>query len=107
VNSRRNWPRVAGAYTPPNSRAIPPDRITSRSSIQSAPAAIPATIEVSLPAGFTAAEATRVEPKQSNVTRSAINPDSPVCSASSITGTRPAHDTRFSSSNNGVLRDHA
>ena len=32
--------------------------------------------------------------------------DRPVCSASAITGTRPAHDTKFSSSNNGVARDH-
>ena len=58
VNSRRNWPSVAGAYTPPNSRGIPPERITSRSSMLSAPAAIPAMIEVSFPAGFAPAEAT-------------------------------------------------
>ena len=51
-------PNVAGAYTPPNSRFIPPARIRSRSSMQSAPAAIPAMIEVSFPAGFTPAEAT-------------------------------------------------
>ena len=59
VNSRSSWPSVAGAYTPPNSRPIPPQRITSRSSMQSAPAAIPAMIEVSFPAGFAPAEATR------------------------------------------------
>jgi hypothetical protein len=63
-------------------------------------------IEVSLPAGFTAAEATRVEFRRSNVTRWSINSDNPACSASAITGTRPAHDTRFSSSNTAVLRDH-
>jgi hypothetical protein len=42
----------------PNSRPIPPERITSRSSILSAPAAIPAITDMSLPAGFTQAEAT-------------------------------------------------
>jgi hypothetical protein len=68
----------------------------------SAPAAIPATIEVSLPAGFTAAEATLVA---LIATRPSINADRPACSASAITGTRPAHDTRFSSSNNGTARD--
>jgi hypothetical protein len=52
VNSRSNWLSVAGAYTSPNSRGIPPERITSRSSILSAPAAIPATIEVTFPAGW-------------------------------------------------------
>ena len=44
----------------------------------SAPAAIPAMIEVSFPAGFTPAETTRVEPSS---TRSAISSDSPACSA--------------------------
>lgn len=58
VNFRSNCPNVAGAYTPPNSRPIPPVRITPRSSILSAPAAIPAMIEVIFPAGFTAAERT-------------------------------------------------
>ena len=87
VNSRRNCPNVAGAYTPPNSRGIPPERITSRSSMLSAPAAIPAMIEVSLPAGFTPAEATRVEAEPRP--GSAISPDSPACSASAITGDQP------------------
>ena len=58
VNSRSSWPSVAGAYTPPNNRRMPPERITSRSSMQSAPAAIPAMIAVSFPAGFAPAEAT-------------------------------------------------
>ena len=102
VNSRRNWPSVAGAYTPPNSRGIPPERITSRSSMLSASAAIPAMIEVSFPAGFTPAEATldvRI------LTLSSINADKPARSASPISGARPAHDTRFSSSKTGVARD--
>jgi hypothetical protein len=55
----RNEPSVEGAYTPANTRGIPPCRITSRSSMLSAPAAMPATIEVSLPAGFTPVEGDR------------------------------------------------
>ena len=62
----------------------------------SAPAAMPATIEVIFPAGFTP-----VEGIGGSVicTASATRSCSPVPSASRITGTRPAHDTRFSSSN--------
>jgi hypothetical protein len=62
----------------------------------SAPAAIPAMIEVSLSVGFTAADLTLVA---LIATRSSISSDRLACSASAITGTRPAHDTRFSSSN--------
>ena len=94
---------MAGAYTCSNSRVIPPERITCRSSMLSAPAAIPAMIELSFPAGFTPAEATRVSP---SATRSAISCDSPACSANAITGTKPASDTRSSSSNSGVALDH-
>ena len=89
VNSRGNWPNVAQAYTPPNNRCIPPERITSRSSILSAPAAIPAMIEVSFGAGFTPAEATFVF-AGSIRTLSVIKVDRPVCSVSAITGTKPA-----------------
>jgi hypothetical protein len=103
VNSGRNWPSVAGAYTWSNRRGIPPDLIRSRSSMQSAPAAIPAMIEPSLPAGFTPAEATLVV---LIATLPATSPDRPARSASAITGTKPAHDTRFSSSKTGVARDH-
>ncbi len=104
VNSRSNWPSVADAYTPPNTRSMPPERITSRSSMHSAPAAIPAMIEVIFPAGFTPADATRDD---LNPTRSAISPDSPARSARPITGTRPACDTMFASSKTGVARDHS
>lgn len=48
-------------------------------------------IEVSFPAGFTAADCTRAVSK---ATFAEINPDKPACSASPITGTRPANDTR-------------
>jgi len=104
VNSRSICPSVAGAYTPPKTCFIPPERITSSSSMQSAPAAIPAMTEVSLPAGFTPADLTFVV---LNVTRSPISSDRPARSASAITGTSPAHDTRCSSSNSSVARDHA
>ena len=70
----------------------------------SAPAAIPAMIEVSFPTGFTPAERTRQEVIE---TFSPISCDSPACSASASTGTSPAHDTRFSSSKTGVARDHS
>ncbi|BBU21140.1 hypothetical protein MYXE_09290 [Mycobacterium xenopi] len=62
----------------------------------SAPHIIPATIEVSLPAGLTAPDFTRVDGRS---TRSLINSERPVCSASSSTGTNPAADSRFCSSN--------
>ena len=70
----------------------------------SAPAAIPATIEVSLPAGFTAADLTLLV---LIATLAEISSDRPALSASAITGTRPAHDTRFSSSNSGAAADQA
>jgi hypothetical protein len=43
--ARRNDLSVDGARIPSNSLFMPPWRITSRSSIESAPTAIPATIE--------------------------------------------------------------
>jgi hypothetical protein len=64
--------------------------------MQSAPAAIPATIAETFPAGFTPAEATL---QVLNRTRSPISSVRPVRPANPITGTSPAHDTRFSSSN--------
>jgi hypothetical protein len=60
-------------------------------------------IDVNLPAGFTPADLTRAA-RGSIWTRSAINSDSPARSARPITATRPAHDTRFSSSKTGVAR---
>ncbi|EUA10453.1 hypothetical protein I553_2736 [Mycobacterium xenopi 4042] len=66
---------------------MPPARSTLASSMLSAPHIIPATIEVSLPAGLTAPDFTRVDGRS---TRSLINSERPVCSASSSTGTNPA-----------------
>jgi hypothetical protein len=65
---------VAGAYTSANNCFIPPERITCKSSMQSALAAIPAMIADTFPAGFTPAETTRVAPSP---TRSATSSDSP------------------------------
>jgi hypothetical protein len=52
VNSRNNVPTVEGAYTPSKSVFMPPDRITSMSSMQSAPAHIAAISVASFGAGF-------------------------------------------------------
>jgi len=72
--------------------------------MQSAPAAIPAMIELNLPAGFTPADLTR---DCLIATLAEISSDSPARSARTSTGTRPANDTKFSSSNIGVARDQA
>ena len=96
LNSRSKIPTVDGAYTSSNTRGVPPARNTFTSSMLSAPHIMPAMIVVSFPAGLTAPEATRV---LGSSTCSPINRERPVCSASSSTGTKPAADTRFRSSN--------
>ena len=96
VNSRKKIPNVDGAYTSSNTRGVPPARSTLTSSMLSAPHIIAAMIEVSFPAGFTAPDFTRADGRS---TCSSINSERPVCSASSSTGTNPAADTRFRSSN--------
>ena len=91
-NPRRNDPSVEGARTPPNSSPIPPWRSTSRSSMESAPASMPATI----PGIFRCAFA----PTATVILRcSATRPARSQSWARRITGTSPAHDTRFGSSN--------
>ncbi len=72
----------------------------------SAPAAMPATIDVSFPAGFAPADFTLVA-AAAIWTRSAISRDKPARSASASTGANPAYDTRLTSSNTAVARDHA
>src|SRR5215207_4688754 len=96
VNSRNNVPTVDGAYTPPNTVFMPPERSTSISSMLSAPAHIPAISVLSFGAGFADPDlilgstiATFSETSRAN----------PVCSANRISGTSPASDTRLSSSN--------
>ncbi len=61
VNSRKKIPSVEGAYTSSNTRGVPPARSTLPSSMLSAPHIIAAMIEVSLPAGLTAPDFTRVD----------------------------------------------
>jgi hypothetical protein len=58
-------------------------------------------IEVNLRAGFDPADLTLVTLID---TLPAINSDNPARSVNAITGTNPAHDTRFSSSNSGCAR---
>ena len=52
VNSPDNVPTVEGAYTPSNKIFVPPLRITSMSSMQSAPRTMPATGSASFGNGF-------------------------------------------------------
>ena len=96
VNSRSKIPNVEGAYTSSNTRGVPPARNTFTSSMLSAPHIMPAMIVVSFPAALTAPEATRVLGRS---TCSLNKRERPVCSASSMIGTKPAADTRFGSSN--------
>ena len=96
LNSRSKIPTVEGAYTSSNTRGVPPARSTLASSMLSAPHIMPAMIVVSLPAGLTAPDFTRVD---GSSTCSPISRERPVCSASSSTGTNPAADTKFCSSN--------
>ncbi len=72
----------------------------------SAPAAIPAMTELSFPPGFTPPDRTRVA-AGSIRTRSLISCDRPARSANTSSGTRPASDTKLSSSNVGVARCQA
>ena len=59
MNSRNNVPTVEGAYTPSNSVFIPPLRSTSMSSMQSAPAHMPAITVASFGAGLAAPDLIR------------------------------------------------
>src|SRR5712671_4217594 len=81
---------------PPNSALIAPCRSRSMSSMLSAPAAIPATRH----ATFRSALTPHSPP---GATWSATRSASPARSASVITGTRPACDTRFGSSKDACV----
>ena len=82
VYERRCEPSVDGARMPPNSEVIAPCRSRSMSSIESAPAAIPATRHGT----FSCALTPHSPPGRTcSATRSA----SPARCASAITGTRP------------------
>ena len=92
VKERRNEPSVDGARIPPNSSSIAPCRSRSMSSMLSAPAAIPATRQATFTPGIT--------PHGPPWPDHALRPArcSPARSASAMTGTSPARDTRFGSS---------
>src|SRR5215213_4250965 len=91
VNARRNDPNVEGAYGRSNNRAIAPCRSRARSSIESAPAIIPATSALTFPPAL--------DPLSGGtLSRSPASASSPASAASRITGTSPAADTRFGSS---------
>ena len=96
VNDRRNDPSVDGARRPPNRSAIAPCRSTSMSSMLSAPAAIPATRQPAFRPAFTPHFALIL-------TCSPIRSVRPQRSARAMTGTRPARDTRFGSSNDACV----
>jgi len=96
VNSRNSVPIVEGAYTPPNRAIIPPVRTTSTSSMQSAPAHIPAIRVASLGAGLAEPDLIRGAAIWTLPANSRV---SPVRCANAITGTSPAVDTRLWSSN--------
>jgi hypothetical protein len=83
---------VDGARTPAKTSVIAPCRSMSMSSIESAPAAIPATRQPTFRSAFAA-------PGPATVTCLLARAGKPARSASAITGTSPARDTRFGSSN--------
>ena len=95
VNSRNRVPIVDGAYTCSKSVFIPPLRTRSTSSMLSAPAHIPAISVASFGAGL--ADPDLILGSQMQIL-SASSCGRPVWAATVITGTRPAHDTRWSSS---------
>lgn len=96
VNSRSWVPIVDGAYTPPNRVFMPPLRTMSTSSTLSAPAHIAAIKVANFGAGLAEPDLIFGALMQ---TLSASSSPRPVWAASVITGTRPVHDTRCSSSN--------
>jgi hypothetical protein len=89
VNDRRNVPNVDGARIPPNNRPIPPCRSRPRSSIESDPATMPATTAATLTAAF----------GLGTVNAALVVSCRPQRRANANTGTKPADDTRFGSSN--------
>src|SRR6478609_8113366 len=92
---RNRVPTVEGAYTPPKSVFIPPLRTTSRSSMLSAPAHMPAITVVNFGDGL--ADPDLILGTGIRIL-SANNCGRPVWAANVMTGTSPAHDTRWSSS---------
>ena len=85
-----------GARTPSNNSGIAPWRSTFMSSIESAPAAIPATRQP-----IFASASTPAFPLTWTCSR--IRAATPALSARPITGTSPARDTRFGSSKHAEI----
>jgi hypothetical protein len=96
VNERRNVPNVDGARIPVNNRPIPPWRSRSRSSMLSAPATIPATTAATFTPEF----------GDGTLSPSAARSCNPQRPARASTGTSPADDTRFGSSNATDVADN-
>jgi hypothetical protein len=92
VNERRNDPNVEGAYADGNTVGSAPWRNTLRSSMLSAPAAIPATREAIFNPAFAPVCVGTLRCCWANSTR-------PVACAKPISGTRPAEPIRLGSSN--------
>jgi hypothetical protein len=88
-------PNVDGARISANTRALPACRSRSTSSIESAPATIPASSDMTFAAAF--APALLAAPPI--LTCSATSSGKPIRSANATTGTSPASAIRFGSSN--------
>jgi len=100
VKARRNVPSVDGARIRSNSTPVAPCRSTPIPSMQSAPAAMPATNDITFAPAFAPAAPGTV----SHLPASAAMP---TCSASATAGTRPADTTRFGSSKSADIADGA
>src|SRR5665647_2511960 len=91
VKDRKNVPNVEGARPAVSTRPIPPWRSRSMASMLSAPATIPATSAPTFTTGFD-------PPDPGTRTWARARSCNPARSAKAMTGTKPAHDTRFGSS---------
>ncbi|MET3808869.1 hypothetical protein ABIB25_005899 [Nakamurella sp. UYEF19] len=91
MKARRNVPNVEGAFTPGSTLETAPSRRTARSSMLSAPASIPATIEETFAAGSAPAP-------PGIFTRAVTRCGKPARRANRITGTSPAELIRLGSS---------
>ena len=92
TRARRNEPNVDGANEPAKTRPIPPCRNNPMSSIESAPATIPATSDDTFNPACAPLSVGTVSCRCASCAK-------PAASASPSTGTNPAADTRFGSSN--------
>ncbi|SMX69648.1 hypothetical protein BANT10_00521 [Brevibacterium antiquum] len=91
ANLRRNEPSVEGAYRPVKTFPVPPWRSRAMSSIESAPATIPATREATFAPALAPLSVGTLRCWSASACR-------PASAASLTAGTRPAADTRFGSS---------